>query len=331
MAERLTQLGWQVDRRMVLGSGLPRLSVSSVGWWGLAALLATATAVCWTSGARRQAQALSASLFILSALWVYLGLVRGLRFGWRLPPLREASVVVAHLQSNRPAPCRVVLVAPLGPQSAIPRGSVLGHPSIVSVILACLVLSSGLSMAAAVSIDPAATRWISWSRAIGAVLLGVVCVIAVALTITEFRLRTRRAPLALPDRTGAAVLLEMARTWPASPHQPDAPARVPELARARPASRAQKIELVVAATGGQALDFVGMRTVLHMALPERGEVPTLYLLVFAPGSGPKSPSSAAMAESWPSQPRRTCGCLIAWFRDRFGSLASGPSCRPIST
>jgi hypothetical protein len=79
----------------------------------------------------------------------------------------------------------------------------------------------------------------------------------------------------------------MARTWQASPYQPDARARVPEPARTRPASRAQKIELVLAATGGQTLDFAGMRSVLHMALPERGLVPTLYLLLFAPGFGPE--------------------------------------------
>ena len=36
-AERLAQLGWHVERRVVLGSVLPRLAVSWLGWWLLAA------------------------------------------------------------------------------------------------------------------------------------------------------------------------------------------------------------------------------------------------------------------------------------------------------
>jgi hypothetical protein len=90
-------------------------------------------------------------------------------------------------------------------------------------------------------------------------------VAAAAQTIKELRLRDRRRALDPSERTGLAVLLEVARTWPAS--------------------RAQTIELVLAATGGQMLDFVGARAVFSIPSPAPPEVPTIYVLLLAPAVG----------------------------------------------
>jgi hypothetical protein len=324
-AERLAQLGWHVERRVVLGSVLPRLAVSWLGWWLLAALVTAATAICWPSGARWPARALCGLLLIVSALWVHLGLAHGLRLGWNLPPRKEASVVVAHPRNHHPPSCRVVLLTPLGALSAAPRRSLSGHSSIVSIILACLLLSGGLILVSAVSSEPTAARLNFYSRLLAAGLLGLIWVVAVAQTIKELHLRDPGRPLDPSERTGLGVLLEIARTWPGAPYQPEAPARVPYQpeapatapyqreapaaapyqpealargsyqpeaparvpapARTRPASRAQQIELVLAATGGQMLDFAGARAVLGMPSPGGPQIPTIHVLLVAPGVG----------------------------------------------
>jgi hypothetical protein len=264
-AERLSQIGWHVEERVVVGSRLPWLVVSLMGWWGLAVLVTGATVVCWTSATRWPVRALSSSLLLVAALWAYLGLIRGLRFGWRLPPLQEAFIVVARPRSDRPAPRRVVLLTPLGSLSAIPRESLPGRSVAVSLILACLPLAGGLGLLSAFSSDPTYARLNSYSLALAAGLSGLVWVAAVAQTITERRSSDSQRELAPLARSGLAVLLEMARTWPAP--------------------RKQTIELVLAAVGGQALDFAGARAVFRRDFLGHEEVPTLFLLILAPGAG----------------------------------------------
>ena len=206
--------------------------------------------------------------------------------------------MVAHPRNDHPASCRVVLQTPLGALSAVPRRSLSGHSSIVSIILACLLLSGGLILVSAVSSEPTAARLDFYSRLLAAGLLGLVWVVAVAQTIKELRPSDSRRALDLSERTGLAVLLEMARTWPASPYQPEPPARVPhqpERQRARfqsrrgdagRPSREQKIELVLAAIGGQMLDFAGARAVFRMPSPAaRAKIPTIHVLLLAPGIG----------------------------------------------
>ena len=235
VAERLTQLGWQVERRAVLGPVLPRLAVSSLGWWSLASLVTAATVVCWTSMPRWPVRALGSSLLILSALWAYLALSRGLRFGWNLPPVSEAPVVIAQPRSDRPPSCRVVLQTPLGALSAAPRDSLSGHSSIVSTILAGLLLSSGLMLVSVFSSEASTARLHLYARLLTIGLLGLVWVAAIAQTFKDLRLRDSRRVLDPSQRTGLAVLLEMARAWPNSPYQPDGPATDPKLAHTRPA------------------------------------------------------------------------------------------------
>src|SRR5262249_22512657 len=75
-----------------------------------------------------------------------------------------------------------------------------------------------------------------------------------------------KLPLEPGDRTGVAVLLEMARTW-STP-------------------RAHRVEIVLAATGGQAFDFAGARAMVRsLAARESRDIPTLRLLWLAPGIG----------------------------------------------
>jgi hypothetical protein len=264
-AERLGQSGWDVERRVVAGSELPRLSISWMGWWLLALPVAAATAMFWSGRTHWLARVLASLLLLVAASWAYLGLVRGLRFGWRIGPLKQAPLVIARPRSDRVAVCRVVLVAPLGALSAIPGGSWTSRALVVSIILPCLLLCIGLSLAAQFASERSAAQLDLWRNGLAIGLSGLIVVTTLALSIEGLLPRNANLVLDRHERTGIAVLLEMARTWPSSRKEP--------------------LELLVAGVGGQTLDFAGARALQSMALFEQDLIPTLFVLLLGPGPG----------------------------------------------
>jgi hypothetical protein len=90
----------------------------------------------------------------------------------------------------------------------------------------------------------------------------------------------KRGTAGFDNRTGLALLLEMARAWPKA--------------------ASERVEARFAATGGDALDFAGLRGLVRAIRSEWEPKPTLVVGILAPGVSPKltlaSPGLLALAE-----------------------------------
>jgi len=265
IAEQLAPTGWQVYRRKVVASGFPRLAVSWISWLGFGVLITLAMTIVWTFGNRRPSQFLGIPLLLLGLLYFYLALYRGFQFGWNLPPERTASLVIVRLPSERPPSCRVVLQTALGRLSLRRRERSRWQLLALAVVLLLLLID----VATVSSFAPVPQRFFPASghseRSLSVILLLVLWVLVLGRISREIADDRSGWPLDLADRTGIGVLLEMARTW--SP------------------LRSQNVEILFAATGGQAYDFAGARSLGGWLQAESREIPTLLLIWFAPGIG----------------------------------------------
>jgi len=267
VAHQLAQMGLHVERREVTGSGFPRLAVSSVSWLGFGIVMTVAMTIVWSCGNRWPTQVFAWPLLLLGTCWLVFGLGNRLRFGWQLPPQCTAPLVVARTENESPPSCRVVFQTPLGSLSASPRQPSVWLSTKIGAVL-YLFLMFDAEIAGSVELhERFSPGSASCLRTLGAGLLGLFWLFLVARGIWEVRSGGGARTLELEDRTGLAVLLEMARTW--SP------------------SRSPRVEIVFAATGGQMFDFAGARAMFQSLHVESGGVPTLLVLWFAPGIGSK--------------------------------------------
>ena len=199
---------------------------------------------------------------------------------------------------------RVVLLTPLGSLSAIPPGPRAGQVLVAWIILPSLVICSGSSLASVFASERLAAQLDSFTRGLALGLSALILVTALAVTVSTLRSGKAARSVDRQNRAGIAVLLEMARTWPAS--------------------RNEQLELIVAGFGGQSLDFAVPRVVQSMALFGQESVPTLFLLLFAPGLVSSPLSRAVTAEIWRNPPPAACGSLIGPHRGRYARLGLWP-------
>jgi hypothetical protein len=262
VAHQLSKMGLQVQRRDVTGSRIPQFAVASLNWLGFGVVMTAAVAIVSTFGYRWPTAVLGWPLLILASMWLVFGLGQGLRFGWNIPPRGTAPLVVARTQTEILPSCRVVFQTPVGRLSACSDR----HPTWLSgKVAALLYVFLMFDAGSAGRYDSYFPGGAFYSRALRGGLLGLLWVFIVARLTWERRSRPSARTLELADRTGLAVLLEMARTW--------SPARLP------------RAEIVFAAAGGQMLDFAGARAMLRSIHNESSGVPTLLVLWFAPGIG----------------------------------------------
>jgi hypothetical protein len=265
VADRVTSIGWRAEQRQVTGSKFAWLAASWIGWLGAVVLATAATLVIRTSWPRWPLPAWCSPALIVWSVWYVIGLAGGLRLGCKLPPRGAAPLIVAHRQAQAVPACRVVLATPIGPISALPPGSSQRDPAVVGAILSLLFLWSMLIAPSNAAINPPATSLARDLAQPAIILLGLFWLFVGAQTVRELRLSRLQETLEPLDRTGIALLLEIARTW--SP------------------PRDAHCDLVVAVTGGQTLDFAGARSLFRELGPEPERVPTLFLFLFAPSAG----------------------------------------------
>jgi hypothetical protein len=265
VADRLTSVGWRAEQRQVSGSKFAWLAASWIGWLGAAVLATAATWVIRVSWLRWPLPAWCSPALIVWGVWYVNGLAGGLRLGCKRPPRGVAPLIVAHREAPAVPACRVVLATPIGPVSALPLGSSQRDPAVVGAILSLLFLWSVLFAPSSARIVPPATSLTRELTQPAIVLLGLFWLFVGAQAVRELRLSRSQEMLEPTDRTGIALLLEIARTW--SP------------------PRDSHCDLVVASTGGQTLDFAGARSLLRELESGQERVPTLFLFLFAPGAG----------------------------------------------
>ncbi len=234
VAARLTAMGWQVESREVSGSKLPWLAASWLGWVFAAIVATAATRLI---GTRWPLPVWCCPALVVWVSWYIIGLAGGLRVGWNLPPRGSAPLVMAYRSGDSRPACRVVLQTPLGPLSAVPPGGSPVKAAIVACVLAFLILGATALARSGVAKRQSAASAVHDLTAPAVLLLGLFWVFVAIQAMREIRLSRQVAPLELADRTGIAVLLEMART-----------SSIP---------RDHGINLVLAAAGGQTLDFAG--------------------------------------------------------------------------
>ncbi len=265
VADRLTSIGWRAEQRQVSGSKLASLAASWIGWLGAAVLATVATWAIRASCPRWPLSAWCSPALIVWGVWYVIGLAGGLRLGCKVAPRGVAPLIVAHREAQAVPTCRVVLATPIGPFSALPPGSSQRDHAAVGAILSLLFLWSVLIAPSSAAMVPPATSLARDLKQPAIVLLGLFWLFVVAQTMRELGLSRLQRTLEPADRTGIALLLEIALTW--SP------------------PRNSDCDLVVAAMGGQRLDFAGARSLFRELGPELESVPTLFLFLFAPSAG----------------------------------------------
>lgn len=264
-AARLAEAGWRVEPRVVSGSRLPWLLASSPSWLVAAALATAATAVIWSPGIGWPTSLLGVPALLVWGLWAIVAGVRCLGGRWNLPPRGQANLVLAHLPTDRSPACRVVLQTPLGPVSALPYGALSSCEAIAGGALGIVILAVAWVAASRLSGRVPAPSLTRDGRVIAVLALALFWAFLAAQALRERRGRGQQRCLEVVDRTGIAVVLELARCWSTA--------------------RDQKIDLVVAATGGQTLDFAAARNLFATFAEGAENLPTLFLLVIAPGAG----------------------------------------------
>jgi hypothetical protein len=250
VAGELGRLGLQVDQVAVQGSRLPALAEPWLGWVGLAAW-STALALATYKGA---AWPLRLALAIGASAWLYLTAVGSLRLAWAWPR-RVATTNVVAWRMVEPSPqVRVVFHTTL---DAFDPGRSLVPPWLATNVIA-LLLAGQIFVALTARRDSSGLP--AWS---GLLLLGLLW-LAIGGRVWRLAGRGGRADLR-DNRTGLAVLLELARTWPRGTHA--------------------RIETRFVATGGRALDRAGLHALARAIACEWPARPTLVVDWLAPGIG----------------------------------------------
>jgi hypothetical protein len=264
VAEQFAGMGWQVENDRVVGSGFPEWAASWASWLGFGIVMTVALTIVWTFGSQWPAYGFGWPLLILGALWLYLALRLGFRFGWDLPPKATAPLVVARRGHQSLPFCRVIFQTPIGRISADHHTPSSWLSSIWGEILCIFLIYDVYSIALDGHHLPLS---LFHMKIFGFGLLVLLWIYVAGRAISAIRSRRTRHILEPADRTGVAVLLELARTW-SSP-------------------RTHRVEIVFAGAGGQLFDFAGTRAMTRWVSAESPRIPTLRLNWFAPGIGKK--------------------------------------------
>jgi hypothetical protein len=188
-------------------------------------------------------------------LWLRLTTVEGLRVVKIWPRTVAVTSVIARRETEPAPPLRVVFHTPLDTldlgRSTVPTWlatSVIGLILIVQVIIDMTIHANPLHLPA-------------WS---GPFFLGLLWLAIMGRLWRS--VRRPGGPDVRDNRTGLAVLLELARVWPPGTHS--------------------RIETRFATTGGRALDQAGLRALIRAIDSEWPARPTLVVEWLAPGLGP---------------------------------------------
>jgi hypothetical protein len=254
LARNLESSGWQVELREVAGSSSAALVRVCTGHLGLG-LGMTLTLIFLRQDAPVFWQLLSGGLALA---WYAVFLYCLPRRPWSTPPIKRVPLCLGCRRTAAQPGSRVVIQAALGPiEDRLARfaGSWLERCLLsFSLMLLCSVLPG-----AAGGLWGKRTYWEDF---------GWFCLasIWVMIVVGLFRLiALYRAGPGPGDRSGLAVLLELARTWPKY--------------------RANLVEMVFAAVGGQDLDQAGEQALLRILGTEWARKPTLVIVLASPGIG----------------------------------------------
>jgi hypothetical protein len=252
-AAEFSRIGFRVERVAVDGSRLPAMALPWLGWVGLGAW-ATALVLAANRGAAwpiRLAPAVGA------LLWLRLTTVEGFRLG-RVWPRRIATTnVVAWREVEPTVPLRVVFHTALDTFQA-DRAIV---PAWLETPWIALLLAGQIFVALTVRRNPLGLP--AWT---GPLLLSVLWLAIAGRVLRLIHRPGWREAETRDNRTGLAVLLEMARGWPRGT---DA-----------------RFESRFVATGGRALDRAGLRALVRAIAEDSPARPTLIVEWLAPGIGP---------------------------------------------
>jgi hypothetical protein len=275
VAERFNRLGYQVERREVIGSSYPQRVALWAGWLRYCALI-TAMYVLALWETPRWITALAAYLLLFPFFLAFRWLDEVVSNRIRLRPLKfpraAAPLVIASPSSQPSRPVRVVLQAVLG--DVKPDWFHFVRLSrFYSMMILTLILWFGFIGILAVRFvawldpkrvpDPSTELFIlrlATSAAFVTIWIVVLCVLWREYSDSRGPDGSHR-----PDRRGLALLLEMASSWSRS--------------------RSSRIEVHFIAAGGQRVDYAGSRAVLRLLRSEWPSKPTLIVLFFAPGAG----------------------------------------------
>jgi hypothetical protein len=258
VAEQLAIMGLDVDRREVPGSRIPQSAWPWIDWLGHGTALTALYLLLLCTGVVPSLIA----FVLLSFGFHWLGCaVIGRIQEWRLrTPAEMAHVVIASMPDPPPARVRVVFQVFLGGTK-----SDLFHRwnswedsfrTDVSRYVFCAVLVSRI-------VGLAVFGYLI--RYAYPLLLLIEWMVIARVLAGKFGRARRSSDLHMIDRRGLAVLLEMARTWPRS--------------------RSRGMDPVFVAAGGQRLDHAGSREVLRRLEDERGDTPSLLILLAVPSAG----------------------------------------------
>jgi hypothetical protein len=256
-AGELERLGLRVERIALAGRRMAGPAQRWLGWFGVA-VWSAALEVATHQGA---AWPVRLGLALGALLWLRLTTVEGFTLGVPWPWLRRfatTNVIAWRAAEGEPPPLRVVFHTPLDTfeprRELVPRW--LATPVIAGLLGAQVFFDLTINR------NPLRMPLGHWA--------GLCCAILLWLAIgMRIYLRVRRGCAAATDvcdnRTGLALLLELARSWP-------------------PGTEG-KIETRFVATGGRALGRAGLRALVLAIVREWPARPTLVVDWLAPGVG----------------------------------------------
>jgi hypothetical protein len=256
VADELARLGLRVERVEVRGSRLPGLAVPWLGWLGVGAW---AAGLVWAAH-RGVHWPVRLALALAALLWLRLTAVEGFPFrGTLLRRVSTMNVVAWREGHSEPPPLRVVFHTTL---DTFDVGRELVSPCLATPVIAGL-LAALIFCEMTINRNP--MRLPSWCWLWMGLLLLLLLWLAIGTRTARLVMRTGR-PDVRDNRTGLALLLELARGWPRTTEG--------------------RIESRFVATGGRTLDRAGLRALVSAIGNEWPAKPTLIVDWLAPGIGP---------------------------------------------
>ena len=251
-ALELARLGLRVERVEVRGTRLPGLAEPWLGWMGVGAW-ATGLALATHRGA---AWPVRIALAVLALLWLRLTTVEGFLLGgnW-FRRIATTNVIAWREPKGEPPPLCVVFHTSL---DTLDPGRAFVAAWLTTPVIALLL---GGQVLCAMTIHRNPLGLPSWS---GWFFLGLLW-LTIAGRVWDC-VRPSSGLDVRDNRTGLAVLLELARGWPRGSES--------------------RIETRFVATGGRTLDRAGLRALIHAIGNEWPARPTLVVDWLAPGIGP---------------------------------------------
>jgi hypothetical protein len=253
--DELARLGLRVERVELTASQLPSLAEPWLGWMGVAAwstglVLATRWGAHWPV---RTALALGA------LLWLRLTVVEGFPLGWaRIGRVTTTDIVARRNGQDDTPPLRVVFHTSLETfdpgHELVPRW--LATP-VIAALLAALVFCE-------LTINRNPLGLPAWCRVGSGPFLLLLLWLTIGARVARLVARTR-SPDIRDNRTGLALLLELARGWPRGTEH--------------------RIETRFVATGGRSLHQAGLHALVRAMGTEWPARPTLIIDWLAPGIG----------------------------------------------